>query len=107
MTRRVELAQRDLPQPGMRALLRIDGFCIALFHTGGALYAIDDSCPHMGSALSGGKLIGRSVQCLAHGLRFDLASGCLAGVPQVRVATYPIHIEAGRVFLQLPAAESC
>jgi nitrite reductase/ring-hydroxylating ferredoxin subunit len=107
MRRRVELAQEKLPPPGTRALLRIEGYCIALFHAEGALYAIEDSCPHQGASLAGGKLTGRSVQCTAHGLRFDLATGCLAGVPHVRATTYPIHIEAGKVFLQLPETESC
>jgi hypothetical protein len=35
-----------------------------------------------------------------------LASGCLANVPSVRVPVYPIHIEEGRVYLDLPDQEN-
>ena len=107
MAQLFELVGKDLPAPGGRALVRTGQRCIAVFHTEGQLYAIDDSCPHQGASLAGGALSGRLVQCRAHGLRFDLASGCMPGVPDLRVATYPIQIEGGRVFLHLPDPESC
>lgn len=105
MTRLLEIAPERLPPPGGRALLHTGRRCVALFQVDGQYYALDDSCPHQGASLAGGKLEGRSVQCPAHGLRFDLASGCMRQSPQVRVAVYPIHIERGRVFLSLPGEE--
>ncbi|MES2150672.1 MAG: Rieske 2Fe-2S domain-containing protein [Pseudomonadota bacterium] len=102
MSRRVELSTAQLPPEGGRALLRIDGHCLALFEVAGSFHAIEDSCPHQGASLCGGKLVGRTIQCLAHGLRFDLASGYLLNSTQLRVTTYPIEVEQGRVFLNLP-----
>ncbi|MES2259428.1 MAG: Rieske 2Fe-2S domain-containing protein [Pseudomonadota bacterium] len=105
MTRRLEIAPERLPPPGGRALLHTGTHCVVLFQVDGEYHAIDDRCPHQGASLAGGKLAGRSVQCPAHGLRFDLASGCMPQSPQVRVAVYPIHIERGRVFVCLPGEE--
>lgn len=41
-----------------------------------------------------GKLDGRSVQCPAHGLRFNLASGCMRG-GAMNVRAYPDEIAEG------------
>lgn len=105
MSRRHEVAPERLPAPGERALLHLGGRCVVLFHVDGAYLAIDDRCPHQGASLAGGKLHGRSVQCPAHGLRFDLASGCMLQSAQLQVAVHPIEIEQGRVFLHLSDKE--
>jgi nitrite reductase/ring-hydroxylating ferredoxin subunit len=106
MSVRFEVSPAQLPEPGGRALLRIEQRCMALFNINGEYHAIDDSCPHQGSSLASGKLDGRTVQCPAHGLRFDLRTGCMVNVPAMRIAVYPIQIEEGRVFVTLPDEES-
>ncbi|RFP18743.1 MULTISPECIES: Rieske 2Fe-2S domain-containing protein [unclassified Duganella] len=106
MTSRIEIDPARLPAAGGHAWLRLEGWCIALFHADGRYYALDDSCPHQGASLAGGKVVDGKVQCPAHGLRFDLATGCLQNVPTVKVVTYPIHIEEGRVYLSLPGPEA-
>jgi 3-phenylpropionate/trans-cinnamate dioxygenase ferredoxin subunit len=105
MSSRIEIAPARLPAEGGHAWLVLEGQCIALFQVGGRYYALDDRCPHQGASLAAGKLSGASVQCPAHGLRFDLATGCMHNMPSVRVATFPIHIEEGKVFLHLPDQE--
>jgi len=105
MNSRIEIDPAQLPAVDRHAWLRLKGHCIALFNDRGTYYALDDSCPHQGASLGGGKVSNGSVQCPAHGLRFNLATGCLANQPAVKVATYPIHIEQGRVYLRLPDQE--
>ncbi len=82
-----------------------DQGCVALFHVNGRYHAINDSCPHQGASLAGGKIDGSSIQCPAHGLRFNLDTGCMLQSPEVRLVVYPIHIEQGKVFVCLPAVE--
>jgi nitrite reductase/ring-hydroxylating ferredoxin subunit len=106
MSSRIEIEPARLPAIGGRSWLRVDAYCIALFHVDGRYFALDDSCPHQGASLAAGKIVDGKVQCPAHGLQFDLATGCMQHAPSVRVATYPIHIEEGRVFLTLPNPES-
>lgn len=106
MSRRLALTAAQLPPDGGRAVLRIGGHCLALFNVAGAYHAIEDGCPHQGASLAGGKLDGLYLQCPAHGLRFHLGTGCLANVPQMKVAVYPITIERDGVYLTLPDEET-
>ncbi len=42
--------------------------------------AIEDFCPHAGTPLSGGRVIGHRLRCPNHGYMFDLATGeCARG----------------------------
>jgi 3-phenylpropionate/trans-cinnamate dioxygenase ferredoxin component len=74
-----------------------DGRTIALFKVDGAVYALDDSCPHAGSSLATGKLDGATVACRAHGLRFDVRTGRMRGVDGYCAKTYPVRVVDGEV----------
>lgn len=99
MSRRHLLPADGVPAAGQRALLELEGHSIALFNLDGQFHAIADSCPHQGSSLCAGQLQGRVVQCRAHGLRFDLASGYLLNSDKLRVATYPVEEDGDRVYI--------
>ncbi len=75
----------------------VDGKVIAIFRVGDQVYALDDSCPHNGSSLAGGKLEGAFVQCRAHGLRFDVRTGRMRGVDGFCAKSYPARIVDGTV----------
>jgi 3-phenylpropionate/trans-cinnamate dioxygenase ferredoxin component len=104
MSRRVEVPPASLPGVGARSLLRVEEHSIALFNVEGVIYAINDSCPHAGSSLLSGILCGRTVQCRAHGLRFDLVTGCMPGAGGFGVKAYCIEMCDGRTFLTIPEA---
>ena len=79
----------------------------SLFNVDGQFYAIDDSCPHQGASLCGGRLDGRVIQCCAHGLRFNLASGYLLNSTALKVASYPVEVqEDGRLLIIIASEES-
>ncbi|WP_408595896.1 Rieske (2Fe-2S) protein [Pseudomonas sp. PLMAX] len=86
---------------GKRARVRSDGIDIAVFNIDGQIYAIDDSCPHSGASLLFGKLEGRFVRCPAHGLSFDLATGCMRG-GGMNVRAYPVEVVDERIRITLP-----
>ncbi len=101
MTRFVTVARlADLP-PGTSKLVRVDKWEIALFNVDGDVYAIEDSCPHAGASLATGRLRGRTIHCRAHGLHFDLATGCMQGVEGVRASTFPVAIRDGAILVEL------
>lgn len=106
MSQRIAVPAGKLPQAGGRVLLEFDDKSIALFNVDGGLYAIDDSCPHQGSSLCGGRLDGRVIQCCAHGLRFDLASGYLLNSTKLKVVNYPVEVIDGQAFIVIVAEES-
>ena len=106
MSLRVPVPAGKLPQAGGRALFEFEGKSLALFNVEGDLFAIDDSCPHQGASLCGGRLEGRVIQCCAHGLRFDLRSGYLLNSTQLKVANYPVEIIDGQAFIVIVPEES-
>lgn len=106
MNRRIPVPAGKHPLAGGRALFEFDDRSLALFNVEGDLYAIDDSCPHQGASLCGGRLQGRVIQCCAHGLRFDLRSGYLLNSTAVKVASYPVEIIDGQAFIVISCEES-
>ena len=95
-----------LPQAGGRSLFEFADKSLALFNVDGRLYAIDDSCPHQGASLCGGRLEGRVIQCCAHGLRFDLASGYLLNSDKLKVANYPVEVVDDQAYIVIVPEES-
>ncbi|MBS7691599.1 Rieske 2Fe-2S domain-containing protein [Pseudomonas lalucatii] len=106
MSVRLQVPVDKVPASGGRALFEQDGKSLALFNVAGQLYALGDSCPHQGASLCGGKLEGRVIQCCAHGLRFDLASGYLVNSTLLKVPTYPVEVEGDQLHIVIAPEES-
>jgi 3-phenylpropionate/trans-cinnamate dioxygenase ferredoxin subunit len=84
------------PQPGMRRFLRVEDRSLLIFCIDGAMHAIEDGCPHAGASLFGAPLEGCVVKCPAHGLRFDLRTGCMVGGPGLKLKKIPIDLSDGQ-----------
>jgi 3-phenylpropionate/trans-cinnamate dioxygenase ferredoxin subunit len=86
-------------------LFRVNDEEIALFKIGGALYAIDNVCPHQHiSALHQGERDGLFVTCPMHGWTYSLETGkAVGGSGQVR--TYEVKVVGPNVFVRLDAEE--
>lgn len=80
----------ELP-PGKRKIVFVDGRSIVIFNIEGTVYAIDDSCPHNGASLASGQLDGHLLRCPAHGLRFDLTTGCMHGTGSLCLTAFPVR----------------
>ena len=90
----------DIPSLGARVLEREGDDNIALFRTAsGKVFALRDRCPHKGGPLSQGIVAGETVTCPLHSWNLSLTSG-EARAPDVGcVATYPVRVEDGVVWL--------
>ena len=65
-----------------------------------AYYATQGLCTHAQVHLSGGFVMGHIIECPKHNGRFDLRTGQAKGAPAcVDLKTFPVKVEAGRVFL--------
>ncbi len=91
----------DLPD-GASCSALINNEPVAVFHVGGAFYAIEDRCPHAGAPLSGGHVENGIVTCPRHAWRFRLSDGAWADNPKVCIKTYAVHVEGEQVSLELP-----
>lgn len=104
MSRQIPVGSADELAPGQRKLVFVDGRSVVLFNIEGELHAIENSCPHNGASLAGGQMEGRLLRCPAHGLRFDVATGCMPGKGGLSLATFPVRNVADRLELTVDDA---
>lgn len=79
---------------------------IAVFYEDGALYAIDNRCPHMGFPLHRGTVDNGILTCHWHHARFDARSGCTFDLFADDVASYPVEERDGVVYVQAEGAQT-
>ena len=83
----------DITNGEMR-VFDVAGAKVNVANAGGHLYAIDDTCTHMGCSLANGDLDGTTVTCACHGSQFDVTSGAvLRGPAQRPVRSVPLQID--------------
>lgn len=89
----------DVP-PGTVRLVRAGEHWYALANVDGALYAVDNNCPHSGGPLGKGTLYGRELECPLHAWRWDVTTG-RATWPATdwRVARVPVQVAGDEVLL--------
>jgi len=101
MTREVPVGMADELAPGQRKLVFVDGRSIVLFNIEGQMHAIDNSCPHNGASLASGPLEECMLRCPAHGLRFDVRSGCMPGAGGLKLTTFPVRSVEGKLLVSV------
>ena len=89
----------DVPAGGAKVVY-VGGEQVALFHTGGRVYAIGNRCSHANGPLAEGRLDGTAVTCPWHDSQFDIATGQPLRTPAQRsVPCYEVKVENGTVFV--------
>jgi nitrite reductase/ring-hydroxylating ferredoxin subunit len=98
-----------------RLVVRVGGREIGVLRLAdGTLVGIRNRCPHSGAPLCLGTLLqrlagtpgtyavsdGTVLRCPWHGWEFDVRSGTCPDEPSLRVATYPVRVEDGRVLIE-------
>jgi len=67
---------------------------LALFRSGGEVYALEDRCPHRGARLSSGPVYEPcKVACLDHGWSIDLRTGAVDPPERGQVRTFSVRRE--------------
>ena len=85
-------------------LVRFDhgGRTFAVYNTEKGYFATDGLCTHEEQHLEDGMVIGTVIECPLHQGRFDIATGKALSAPVcVDLATYPVKVEDGSVFIEL------
>ncbi|NLP65447.1 Rieske (2Fe-2S) protein [Paraburkholderia sacchari] len=104
MKREVDLGAADSLVPGQRKLAFIDGRSVVVFNVEGSLHAVENSCPHNGASLASGRLEGNLITCPAHGLRFDLRTGCMPGAGGLCLSVLPVRTVDGKLMVEVEQA---
>jgi RNA polymerase sigma factor (sigma-70 family) len=79
-------------------VVRLDQ-AVAVFHTDGKIFAVENRCPHMGFPLHRGSVEDGILTCYWHHARFDLASGCTFHLWADDVPRYPVEIRGEDVWV--------
>lgn len=101
MTEFVKVAARgEIPEDGA-IIVEVRGRKIALINAGGAFYAIDNACRHLGGSLGEGDIYGTRVVCPLHGWEYDFTTGASVDDPEMRVACFAVRLEGDDVFVEI------
>ncbi len=79
----------------------IDSNVIALFRSGGQLYAIDGICAHQGGPIARGRVEHDCVTCPWHGWQYHLRNGHNAVTNKPMLRSYPIQQTADQIEIQI------
>ena len=101
-SRRLRVAAIEDVPVGQGRVVEAEGKDLALFNVDGAFYAIDNACVHRGGPLGEGDLEGKIVLCPWHAWRWDVTTGANANNPAVKMACFPVTVENGALFVELP-----
>ncbi len=99
----VKVARVDQVGPGSGMGVRVADLAVALFNVGGHLHAIDGTCVRCGALLATGSIEGTDLRCPGCGWHYDVATGCVAGLPGLRVDTWEPAIENADILLPVEA----
>lgn len=97
------VARLDELAAGQVRRVEAEGTAVVLARVGDQVYACGDMCAHRGGPLGEGKLTGTRLACPWHGWHFDVRTGeCTFPGRGARVPSYPVRIEEGDVWVELP-----
>jgi 3-phenylpropionate/trans-cinnamate dioxygenase ferredoxin subunit len=83
---------------------RVGELEIALVRVDGAIYAIEDVCPHAYALLSQGFVEGNEIECPLHAARFEISTGKVLCPPADRdLLTYPVRVDGEDVLVNVAA----
>ena len=78
------------------------GKLYAIYNTEKGFFATDGLCTHEEQSLEEGLVVGCVIECPLHGGRFDICTGKALSTPvSINLATYPVKVEGGRVYVQV------
>jgi len=73
------VTQVPVPGPGGSVRVPFRGTMVAVFNSGGSLYALEAECGHRKGPLDQGTVLDGAVACPWHGAKFDLDTGEVVG----------------------------
>ena len=97
----------------------VDGREIAIFHTAGGFFALDNTCPHQGAPLCRGEIVsrlvaptpgeyrltrsGEMIRCPWHCWEFDIRTGqSLCDPKSVQARAFDVAVEQGTALVEGP-----
>ncbi len=86
-------------RPGSARAVRAGRYEVAVFYVGGAFYALENACPHMGGPIADGWIEGVTVTCPWHAWCFDLRTGKLTLGDFAAIPRFETRVEDGALWV--------
>jgi len=99
MTHFVEVSRLERIAPGRATVVAGEHGAIALFNAEGRIFAVDDTCVRCGSSLAAGTLTGTQICCPGCDWRYDVETGCVNGIPALKIDTFAVRVVDSRVMV--------
>ena len=98
----IRICALDDLKPGKALRVKIGDHALAIVRTpSGDVKALDDKCSHGETSLSEGFVDDKTIECWAHGAKFELDTGKPLSLPAYEpVATYEVLIENDEIFVE-------
>lgn len=82
----------------------VAGRILAVYHLADGFCALEGICPHAGGPLAQGMVRGDVVTCPWHGWQYNVKTGQHQLNPRICVPTFPVTVENGKLYVELPDA---
>ena len=101
MAQFIKAARRsDIPE-GSGKMIETGGRTLALFHSNGQFYAIDNACMHRGGPLGEGEVYGTRVVCPWHGWEYDFSTGRNVDDPSMKLSCFVVKVEGDDILIEI------
>lgn len=95
-----EVADAGAVTASSPGVFEVGGRKVAVFRVGGALHAIDPTCPHQGGNLAEGEVEDGAVVCPLHRWKFELGTGACKTRDGFAARTYAVKEEGGKIMIE-------
>lgn len=81
------------------AVIEVNGKEVAIIHTAGEFYALQNDCTHAGHPIGEGDVVSDGViECPGHGANFNVVTGdVISGPAEMALETYEVEVVDGMV----------
>lgn len=87
----------DALAPGRGVAVVAPQDTLVLFRIDDVVYAVEAWCLRCGAPLADGHLLGRMLGCRQCDWHYDVATGCVLGLPALRLQTFEARVIDGQI----------
>lgn len=95
------VAELGALRPGATLSVPLADDGVALFNVGGTVYALHDGCIRCNAPLSEGTRNGMRVMCSRCGWDYDIQTGSVCAVPDLRIRSFEVSVVGSKLMLSV------
>lgn len=88
-------------QENSRLVVPAGEYSVLLLRRAGRIFALENSCAHLGCKMARGKIEGFIITCPCHDWTFDIRSGEFTAAPEIRIKTFPTRVQNNHIYIEI------